>query len=453
MDIYLYSFNKRNNSTRQPYGGLKVSGELKESSSILSPSVSFGGIEPEYNYAHIPEFDRYYWVRDWTYSGGLWTASMEVDVLASWRDIIGTTNLFVIRSSARFNGEIMDSMYPATNISTVKTTTVNSPWDPNSLTYIVGIIASSSNGGAVSYYGMTPGQFESFSSYLLGDTGYLGNDFQSVTIDELKVQFNPLQYVASVTAVPFQVGSFSVGSIPFGWWTLKTSALYVGSDMSFSFSLGVPKHPQSGRGSYLNGPPYSTYTLFIPQFGQIPLDSNIVGGASNVTCEVRYDVRSNTAILRVYARGSLLYTSSAAFGAGVQIGQFAQAQGAEVTGVLDVISSAAGVFFQNPLNIAGNISNAIKGANDAIGSMFPQMSTSGNNGTLAAFYDPPSLTAKFMTITDDVSWDVGRPLYESVKISSIPGYVQTYNADISAPATAEEITRIENELNGGIFYE
>lgn len=453
MDIYLYSFNKRNNSTKQPSGGLKVSGEIKEASSILSPSVSFGGVEPDYNYAHIPVFGRYYWIRDWTYTGGLWVASMEVDVLASWKNAIGSSSQFVIRSSNRYNGEIIDSMYPATNIPEVETVTAESPWNPTNLTYIVGIIASSSQGGAVTYYGMTPAQFEAFSSFLLGDTGYLGADFTSITIDELKVQFNPIQYVASVTAVPFSVGTFSTNPIPFGWWSLDVSASYIGADMSFQLIFNVPKHPQAGRGVYLNGPPYSSYTLFIPQFGQIPLDANMIAATSTLTCEIRYDVRSNTAILRVLAGGSLLYNSSASFGAGVQVGQFAQAQGSEVTGVLDVISSVGGMFFKNPLDIAGNLSDVVKGANDAIGSMFPQMATSGSNGTLAAFYDAPALTAKFMKITDDDNSNIGRPLYEQSTISSLPGYVQTFNADIAAPATAEEISRIENELNGGIFFE
>lgn len=452
MDIYLYSFNKRNNSTKVPTGGVKVSGELKETSSILSPIVSFGDVSPSYNYAHIPAFNRYYWVRDWTYSGGLWVAAMEVDVLASWKSVIGASTQFVVRSSAAYDGEIIDSMYPATNISTTATTTANSPWNPDNLTYIVGIIASSSTGGAVTYYAMTPGQFETFSAYLLGSTEYLGTDLGDITQGELKVQFNPIQYVASVTAVPFSAGSISISPIPFGWWSLSCSATYIGTDMSFQVSLNVPKHPQQIRGAYLNGPPYSTYTLFIPQFGQIPLDGNIVGSVSTVDCDIRYDVRSNTAILRVYADSNLLFTSSTKFGAGVQVGQFAQAMGAEQTGVLDVVSSVFGVF-SNPLDPVGSISNVIKGANDAIGSMFPQMSTSGSNGTLAAFYDNPTLTAKFMTVTSDDNEDIGRPLYQPRTLDSIPGYIQTRNADIAAPATAEEISEIENELNGGIFYE
>lgn len=453
MEITLYSFNKRNNSTKRPTGGTVVSGEIKETTSILTPTISFGAVQPAYNYAFIPSFSRYYWIRDWTYNKGLWEASMEVDVLSSWKDVIGASSQFVIRSSNRFNGEIIDSMYPATNIPVIETVTATSPWDPANITYIVGIIAANSRGGAVTYYGMTPAQFEAFSSYLLGDTGYLGTDFTSMTIDELKVQFNPIQYVASVTAVPFNVGTFSTHPIPFGWWSLDVTALYIGADMSFQLSFNVPQHPQAERGVYLNGPPYSTYTLFMPQFGQIPLDANAVAASSTVICEVRYDVRSNTAILRVFAGNTLLYTNSSPFGAGVQVGQFAQAQGSEVTGVLDVISSAGGIFFKNPLDFAGNISDVVKGANDAIGSMFPQMATSGTNGTLAAFNDPPSLTAKFMKITSDDNSNIGRPLYEQTTISSIPGYVQTFNADISAPATAEEIGAIESTLNGGIFYE
>lgn len=452
MEITLYSFNKRNNSTKRPTGGTLVNGEIKETSSILTPTISFGAVQPEYNYAYIHSFSRYYWIRDWTYSGGLWVASMEVDVLASWKDVIGASMQFVVRSSARYNGEIIDAMYPATNISDTVTTTAESPWNPSSISYIVGVIASSSRGGAVTYYGMTPEQFQTFSSYLLGSTEYLGTDLGDISQGEVKLQFNPIQYIASVTAVPFNVGSISVSPIPFGWWSLNCSATYIGSGVSFQITMTVPKHPQQARGAYLNGPPYSSYTLFIPQFGQIPLDGNIVGAESVISCEIRYDVRSNTAILRVYAGGNLLFSSSTVFGAGVQMGQFAQAQGAEQTAFLDIAGSVLGMF-TNISNPVQGLSNVIKGGNDAIGSMFPQMATMGSNGTLAAFYDPPSLTAKFMLVTDEDNDDIGKPLYERVRLSTIPGYILTRNADIAAPATAEEIGRIENELNGGIFYE
>lgn len=441
MDIYLYSFNKRNNSTRQPYGGLKVSGELKESSSILSPSVSFGGIEPEYNYAHIPEFDRYYWVRDWTYSGGLWTASMEVDVLASWRSYIGSSTQFVVRSSAAVDGDVIDSMYPATNIAQVFTNTVDSPWDPSNITYVVGILGGGS-GGAVTYYFMTPAQFTQLGEYLMNDVEWVGTDLGELTADVLKAEFNPLQYISSVYAIPFAAGGFS-RQIKFGWWTVPVNASPASSAMSFQISLSVPKHPQNARGNYLNGPPYSSFTLFMPQFGQIPLDGNILAGVSSVTCEVQYDVKSNTAILYVRAGNSLIYQSSAEFGATVQVGQIATSK---IDMVVGAAKAATSIF-------TGDLGDAVSGAADAIKSIFPQSSTKGAAGTLAAFYQAPALQAKFMLVTDDDNVDIGRPLYQPRTISSLPGYVQTRNADISAPATAEEITRIENELNGGIFYE
>lgn len=450
MTITLYSFTKRENSTARPSAGTSFDGQIRFDCTIVSPSVVFSAQNLSgYNYAYIPAFSRWYFIRNWSFSDGLWIAEMECDTLATYRDQIGASEQFVVRSSAASNGDLIDSMFPALNTAQTAKVAIDSPWSVDSYSYIVGIIAKNSSGGAVTYYGMTPQQFETFSEKLLSTTDYLGDDFGTQTIDYLKVDFNPIQYVASVVAIPFNPGGFATSPLNFGWWSIDCSANLVGEDMSFTMTTSIPKHPQAARGSYLNGPPYSSYSLFVPCFGSIPLDGNILAGLSSLFLQVDFDMKTATAVLYIRSApgGYILYKASAPFGATVQIGQFASRQSAYVSGALGIVGNAL------KSAVTGNLGGIITGAEDALASTFPQMATSGSNGTLADFNEPPSLSAKFMLVSDDDNANIGRPLYEPRTISNVPGFIMVRDPDIAITGTAEEARTIKTYMEGGFFFE
>ena len=114
----LYSMTKDRNSTAIPSGGgWTMDIRLKDGCSIIAPGVIFDfglqGNPQEYNYLHIPDFGRYYWINDWTYDRGLWIAGCTVDALASWRDEIGASSQYIARAAAAFDGAISDSLYPS----------------------------------------------------------------------------------------------------------------------------------------------------------------------------------------------------------------------------------------------------------------------------------------------------------------------------------------------------
>lgn len=65
-------------------------GSLKSETSITNPVVHLVADNPVgYNYAYIPEFNRYYYIDDIvSVRTGLWRISMSVDVLESFKDSI-----------------------------------------------------------------------------------------------------------------------------------------------------------------------------------------------------------------------------------------------------------------------------------------------------------------------------------------------------------------------------
>ena len=67
MIIRFYNFAKRENSTKQPASGsgTEYNVVLKDDSSLIQPVVILHmTTKPVYNYAYIPDMDRFYYVDD-----------------------------------------------------------------------------------------------------------------------------------------------------------------------------------------------------------------------------------------------------------------------------------------------------------------------------------------------------------------------------------------------------
>ena len=98
MDVIFYynmSDDREINKTLET--GHTFQGVLRDECSIMTPTIRFesSGIL-RYNYAYIPEFQRYYSIVDRTvYRDGIWDVTFDVDVLMSFRNDIINLNAVV----------------------------------------------------------------------------------------------------------------------------------------------------------------------------------------------------------------------------------------------------------------------------------------------------------------------------------------------------------------------
>ena len=98
MDLILYVNNSEKNKLEKSLSSdLKLTGKLREESSVVNPSIMIQATNPSsYNYAYIPEFKRYYFITDMvSVRTGLWEISMHVDVLMSFKDSIKSTSIIL----------------------------------------------------------------------------------------------------------------------------------------------------------------------------------------------------------------------------------------------------------------------------------------------------------------------------------------------------------------------
>lgn len=456
MNITLYKFSKRANSTKRPSGGVKVYGRLNNKCGITSPSVIFSEDFHSYNYAYIPNFNRFYWVEEWVYSDGVWIAQMTVDVLASYRAEIGGSRQYVTRSSASYDGSIVDALYPAKSQyqNVVQSKGV---WgdllvpDPY---FVVGIVGSktSVNTGIVTYYQMNANQFSIFSDMVFGSIDYMGSDFGSdMTLDYLRTQVNPFQYIVSVKKYPFaDPYATPTSTIRLGWWSINFNCAIVNTNISLHLDkivIDIPKHPQKQRGDYLLYAPYSRYSLYIPYFGTKDIPSEWLADINKLFIRIVTDVTSDTSIvflMRSDSDGDSSFMQfNGSIGQTVIIGQSASNKIGAGMGIISAVGNL----------LTGNFVGAASSISDAVSNMSPTLNTQGENTGFAEASQPAKLICSFIEICDDDNANNGRPLMQVKTISSIPGYIKCENSDIAIQGTDAECTKIKSLMDGGFFYE
>lgn len=465
MEVTLYRFEKKLNSTRQPRGGEDFSCEVFDPCSIISPTLIFGGDVTEYNYCHVPAWNRYYFLSNWEYRQGRWCGTFQVDALASYKEEIGGSSQYVTRSSARGDGSITDSVYVQTAIMSINTQTAGNPLSSGSGSFVVGI-----GGDQTTYYSMSESQLNTLTAYIFSDDyadSLIGQIFTDV-YPELKTQVNPLQYISSIQWIPMDVRSSASVPIYVGW--VRTPA--VGSRLTTAtvatdqVSFTLPRHPAGGgQGSYLNAAPYTRYSLFFPPFGCIQLPSGPCLASSSVVADIMCEPSTGEAFLNIKIGGAVVSRVSAKISTTIQLGQIIAPgigagsiiQGAAGT-VADVAGAVGSALTGNVAGavsgVAGAINNGVERMRGAAASQIPSINTVGTpNGGTAANFGDVQLIAEFGSVVSKDPTHKGTPLCQVASVGSLGGYMEISWPHIEIPGTAEETQTILQMMGGGFYYE
>lgn len=90
MNILLYKTTNANNDLNKTISDkVELVGALRDASSIIAPSILIQSNPIGYNYAYIPEFGRYYYIKNITaFRKGAYIIDLKCDVLMSFKDEI-----------------------------------------------------------------------------------------------------------------------------------------------------------------------------------------------------------------------------------------------------------------------------------------------------------------------------------------------------------------------------
>lgn len=489
MEIRFYKFTKKENSTLIPTNPFVVfECIIKNESAIINPTIEIVSAMSEnpheWNYCFIPDFGRYYWVTEWAWSNRKWIASLNVDVLATYKTEIGNFNGYILRSSYQFDGNIIDDFYPyKAQRQIIKTVSPVYQWkgynggDSPALGNGVYCILVASDEGfndivALTYSGMNK-LINDMNNVVDTNPNLFDSDDAGYALQQAIV--NPFQYIKSCIWYPISYGEIgdpdielhglNIGGLPFPDvnYRLMLDLYPVNNIVEFK----IPKHPNvSTRGNYLNviG---TKYHLYYPPFGYIELDSEKASRYTYLQIFIHIDCITGIGKAKIgysnthYRNGLDMIDSfnmemldtyvETQVGVDIQLSQIYKDRFAGFSSALGTIGNVIS-------NLAfGNVPGAIVGAGtgimNGIDSMRPHVQTVGSPGGVVSLKDRATLYSEFMIPVDDDNAHHGRPLCTHGQLSNYPGYLLILNGDVEAVATSEELNQIKSYLEGGFYYE
>lgn len=453
MQITCYSgFSKKPNSTKQPTGsGTAKTVTLKEPTSVLNPVFILTGYDLSYNY--IQWGSRYYFVDDIVIvHNNIAEYHCSTDVLATYKTAIGASTQYVTRADSSYNLNILDIKYPSLS----KTEVENVPFSNlhssmvNGGSFVIGIANGiDANSAGISYYCLTGSEMRGLMEYMFGGTWL---DAMDISTELQKELVNPYDYIDSIMWFPFDIPNSDVPFTPkrlqFGFWDYTgTGGLMTPGNASkgFAETIQIPTHPQSARGMYLNGNPYTRLMLDCYSFGMFAVDSSVFTNDNNLTLGISIDFLSGMGklTLRAGSNAKLIHKAYAMVGVPMKKSQVSQ----------NLLGSALAVT-GGAFNVAlGNFVGYSQGIMSGVQAIMPHLNSSGTNGSRVAFVTAPELVITRQRIVDEDKAQFGRPLCETKVINTLTGYIECENADLDLAASPTEKDAVIGYLNSGFYYE
>ena len=447
FNVSFWTFKKDIDSTKRPAGNPAAAFsncDIVQPFSVEDPEIIVSDNRAaSWNYLYITEFERYYFVNGRTFVDGLWFLKCHVDVLATYKPDIGAEQLYILRSSAARNGYIPDKYYPITG----KISTAMSEIDTTAATYAGGyyiLQAVGDNTGNSTIYQLSPADFATLCRQLMGTI----DRAQWVDVIEAikNTLFRPMDYIRSAMWVPEAFSTSSTVAVKLGHWESGVTAGVITNPVKIkTHNVSIPKHPQEGRGKYLNGAPFSEYLLAYDPFGLIPLDASKLVDCDTLHIEIFADALTGNAILQcgALADGSsgsgYLASVSAPWGVPVPL------TGAQIAG-------AGGVSLVTNTFTPQGVLNNVAGFADALTSG-GAVSTIGGSGSIVAHDTVKLLGAVFHHVTASDNSKNGSPYMQQATPASLGGFMIVQRGDVAITGTQQEAAEIKAKLERGFYYE
>lgn len=467
----------------------------------------------DFNYAYIPDLKRYYWISDIKYTLGTWEIDLNIDVLASWKDYIGSSSEYVLRSSYTKDENVIDSMYPTKSLITTQVQTAGfSLYGGNGLSlspcYLLSVVGPNHVADAVDH---KPSMLASTTYYVLSGTDLellcyaMMDNIEDYEIDIGEISYalqkqliNPYQYLVDLKLLPWtpdQVRAEGSGNppvtvtdIPLGFneltmssgWTIARQPIVglartdaAGLVKHFSNTLTIYKNPKMATmGNWVNHSPFSEFIIYVEPFGRIPIPDSVImqsGPASpgnintfdvifDVTCDavtgtVRLELSTN------YIPGpgqtavkNTFFVGTSKVGCSIPLWRTQQ----NLIGAAESFGSAANSVMSAAFNPIGSAVSAAGHLMDAFDQMTPDLAGGGSFGSMMdCFADlaTPRVVKRFAEFVEFNNDDNGSPLCQIKQLSTIPGFILCEDAHFAAPASEKEIGDVVNFMNTGFFYE
>lgn len=474
--VKFYNFEKRNNSVKRPDDDVPHTDyncRVLNGTGILNPKIELDiGLTANparFNYCYIPDFQRYYYVREWSFERGLWIATCNVDVLATYKRRIGLSSLYVLRASGNYDGNVIDNLYPCKTNCSYDKTVITKPYTPYYSgsgfggCYILGVVNENASFGSIRYYAVEAPTLATVCDYLINDAVSVANGFSlnDATMALQSSLIDPIQYIKSAIWLPFPRTDLNVAiasvNVKVYQWAIPDAAGYplVTPYALKTFTIPLKKHPDTAsRGNYVNTKPYTSVTLAFPPFGVIDIDTTVINNASNINLDLYIDPITGKGILEIKANNIILNRLEAQIGVPIQLSQIKSDYLGAANSIIGGAAGAIGSFASGgAAGIAGGIAGIAGSIGNAVEALTPKAQTIGSGGSFSHLEGPCEIDYQFFRPVDDDISHNGRPLCKVVQINQLAGYMLIQDGDVVIDGTSEEASMIRQYLESGFYFE
>lgn len=448
MNIELYNFSKRINSTKQPAtSGTVKAVSLKAPTDMYHPIVTISGNEFNYNYAKFNGL--YFYVTPTSLRDGIMQLDLTLDPYASFKSEILATTAFVKYSASEHDSSVIDSRLQQTSDTSYYTSSGSAIYTtPDNGRFVLQCVGVGQGAhtltGINAAYAMAAIQLKGLSDEFISGT---------ISLDKLLQYFGSAwDCIVDCKLFPLSITDFPTGTstnIMLGDYQCSTLGYPITDRMiNDTDTITIPWHFSDFR----NLNPYTEMSILLPYIGSIPLNPADWIGESAIEVSRTIDILT----------GAVSYTLAPASGSTVKIlstytGNIASS--IPVSTYKTDTSKVFGSLIQEASSaLSGDILGTASGLLNFAANAF-KMSPSmvGGYGGASGFFNTAiqiNLICHNTNVTPaSVNSVMGRPLFASKTLSSLSGYVETFNASVAAACPDNILSTINSALDGGLYIE
>lgn len=489
MQVTFGTVSKKPNSTAQPaVTGRTLDVQIKDSSSILSPSIIVGvnDFDPSYNYAIIPKWNRRYFVSDSAVeTGGRVTMTLTEDVLGTWKSQTLATTQYVVRSASQFDSMISDGAFTSTYNITQHTKNLKIPYpystDGSYVLRCINDVTTTTTTGITSYI-LTKEQMRDVCREVAKVP-------KSMSDDNAKVMYKPFNYITSLIWLPIEPealisaqGSGSTAdtkyAVEVGYFEVKNAdgtkmyAPVINKDTGATVSIRNMEMPTNAYSDWRKySDDYSVYNMYIPGVGTVNISAsdtrnplNLVGVVDGITGDVTW---------RLFSDGGTIATYNGSLGVNIQLGEFPPSKisylghninsewnrqifsPASLEGALEAGAKAVGAV-GNLINYHLRNATAKNSTGSAGVKALGTVSVLGSSGNMATAksFDDVMITVKNFGTAEIPNSTEGRVLYSYRRLNTLSGFTVCSHSAVSlSGAYDSEIDAVNSSLDSGFYIE
>lgn len=472
-----------------------MTGSLREESSIIAPviTVEYAGF-PDWNYAYIPNFGRYYFITDIiSVRTNLWRIAFRVDPMMSFKDIISGTKAMIERNEFTYNPFMLDEFYPPRYNKEVKEygildvvgfrpdiefkTNVDLTERPHVAVTTINSVVQNINEDY-------PSPDPYFLPAIVGNNFVNGLRYKSYALDTTDLSALGLDlinnsghasFVTSVVVFPYELkasGVYDRSYLYVGKDTVKTSGntpIYVQTLKSPFISYAVLNDFMMDEArSFLDFEPYTTRELYIPYAGWFKIPFEVCHG-DEILIYYSIDQMQGDATVYVYdkSKKALLWSSPCQIGTKIPVSTTNNLENrkTEVSNNLNLIMSmigsvasfTIGAATNNPVAMVGGVLKGVNGISsfiDKTNRIIDRATATSASATTGMSSPQKCRMRKTYNYTnqykEEFAHQYGKPLREIKRIGALTGYTVVSEVHLEIPsAYPAEVTQIETILKEG----